>query len=126
MQRSLAMRLLSWIILVPVAIVIVAFSVSNRAPVALDFWPLPLSVETPLFMVVLTGLVIGLVCGAFVCWASMGKVRRRARLSSRQAKTAERELDRLREKARTAEADDGRGVRPLANTLPAPVSSDAA
>ena len=43
------MRLLSWIILLPVALAVAAFSAVNRVPVALDLWPLPFTPERPVY-----------------------------------------------------------------------------
>ena len=54
-------KLISWIILAPLAIAVVAFSVSNRTPVTVEVWPLPFTWELPLFLVVLAGTFVGFV-----------------------------------------------------------------
>ena len=41
------MRYLSWIITIPIALVIVSFAVSNRGPVDLALWPLPFEITVP-------------------------------------------------------------------------------
>ncbi len=121
------MRLLSWIVMVPIAIVIVAFSVSNRAPAVLDFWPLPWSMETPIYMVVVASLIVGFAAGTLVFWLSTAPMRRRARLNDRMARTAERELAILREKSEKAKAAETPGNDgAAATTLPVPISSNAA
>ncbi len=120
------MRLLSWIAMVPIAIVIVAFSVSNRAPAVLDFWPLPWSMETPIYMVVVVSLVAGFASGALVFWLSTAGMRRHARLSARMARTAERELAVLRQKTEKTKAADNPDGGTAATALPVPVSSNAA
>jgi len=91
-------RLISWIILAPLAVAVVAFSVSNRTLVTVEIWPLPFAWEMPLFLVVLAGVFAGFVIGGLVSWISGGKGRRRARARTRQAESAERELAYLRNK----------------------------
>ncbi len=98
-------RLFSWIIMVAVALAVVAFSVSNRAPVTVDFWPLPFPPrEFRVFTVVLVSIFAGFVLGGLVAGISGGKRRRRARAMARRAKSAEAELARLRDKVTDLEA----------------------
>ena len=92
------MRLLSWIILLPVALAAVAFSVVNREPVALDLWPLPFTVETPVFLIVLISIFAGFVWGGMVAWVSAMRGRRGA-IADRMA-GADKEVERLKDKLR--------------------------
>ncbi len=91
------MRLLSWFVVVPTALAVVAFSVSNRADVTVDFWPLPFTSEFRVFAVVLVSVFAGFVLGGLVAWISGGRRRRRARAMARRAKAAEAEAARLRD-----------------------------
>ena len=120
------MRLLSWIVMIPIAIVIVAFSVSNRAPAMLDFWPFPWILEAPVYLVVLAALVIGFACGMTISWLSNAALRRRARASERQAQVVERELALLRDKAGKPEPVKASGDGTQGVPVPVPVSSNAA
>ena len=86
------MRLLSWFVVVPAALAVVAFSVSNRADVAVNFWPLPFTSEFRVFAVVLVSIFAGFVLGGLVAWISGGKARRRARREGQRADRAEREI----------------------------------
>ena len=92
------MRLLSWIILLPVALAVVAFSVVNRKPVALDLWPLPVTTERPVFLIVILSVFAGFVWGGLVAWISAARGRRRV-IAERMA-GAEREVARLKERLR--------------------------
>ena len=92
------MRLLSWIILLPVALAAVVFSVVNREPVALDLWPLPFTAETPVFLIVLVSVFAGFVWGGLVAWVSAARGRRRA--IARRVAGAEREVEELKERLR--------------------------
>ena len=89
-------KVLFWIVITPLAVVMVVFSVNNRSEVVLNLWPLgPLdfaAASVPLFAVVLAALLAGFLAGGFVAWVSAAKVRKRARAENRRAEAAEREL----------------------------------
>jgi len=91
------MKRLSWILTLPFMAVAVVFAVANREMVTLDLWPLALTVQTPLFVLVLGSAVVGLLAGAMVAWFSGGPTRRRARAARRRAAELEREVAQLRE-----------------------------
>lgn len=91
-------RLLSWIIMVPVALAVISFAVNNRAAVGVDLWPAPFTVEAPLFAVVLASLVGGVMLGGLIAWLSGGRARHRARANARRAAAAEQELSVLRQR----------------------------
>lgn len=96
------MKLLSWIIGLPVAVVAVVFAVNNRQAVTLDLWPLPWTLDLPLFLMALLPLALGLVVGGSIAWLAgasargqaRGEARRAARLENR-LKATERDLARL-------------------------------
>ena len=104
------MRIFYWIIMVPVALFIIAFSVANRAEVGVDFWPFEYVAPLPLFAAVLGAAFAGFVAGAAVAWISGHGARRRGRAAARRAAVAEREIQRLREQARKLEDDVAAGV----------------
>ena len=86
------MRILFWILVVLIAIVLAAFAVSNREPVALGFWPLPWLVQLPVYLAVLGALLIGFVIGAIASWIGGRRRRRVARTQRRRIAALEREL----------------------------------
>ena len=96
------MRLLSWIILLPVALAVAVFSVVNRESVALDLWPLPFTAETPVFVpvfvIVLFSVFVGFVWGGVVTWISAAGRRRRA--IARRVAGSEKEVEELKERLR--------------------------
>jgi uncharacterized integral membrane protein len=88
-------RLLRWLLLVPIAILLVLFSVANRAPVTLSFDPFSreapaLAVSLPLFVMLMVVLALGVLIGGTA--AGIGRLRWRWRWRARQA---EREASRL-------------------------------
>lgn len=99
-------RIVLVLVVVPLAIILVALAVANRAvtPFTLDpFNPgnPGLTVELPLFVYLFAAVVIGMVVGSVATWFRQGRYRRIARERSR-------EVDRLhateREKGSTAVA----------------------
>lgn len=98
------MRRLSWIVTIPVALVIVVFAVANRQIVTVDLWPFELSLTPPLFALVLGAMLVGFIAGMFVMWVSAGRIRDRARRQSYRASSLEREVSYLKRKQSDAPA----------------------
>ena len=86
------MRLLTWLVFALIAILLVIFAVSNLARVTVVFWPLPVRIEAPLYLVVLLGLLVGFLAGELVAWINGARVRRAARERARRIETLERDL----------------------------------
>lgn len=97
------MRLLSWIIGLPVAVAAVLFAISNRHPVKLELWPLPFSVDVPVYLAVLGPLALGMIAGGLIAWGAAGRSRRAARRERRRVEELERQVEVLRQPATDAE-----------------------
>ena len=121
------MRYLSWIITIPIALVIVSFAVSNRDSIDLALWPLPFEITVPLYVAVLTALVLGFLAGGLVAWGADRRYRVAARVRGRKAAQLERELAREREQRTVAEKRVAEAAQTLANanSMPA-LTADAA
>ena len=76
-------RLIGWLIGAPLAAAAAVFAVAHRTSVVADLWPLPWSVEAPLYLFVLFALFAGFLAGAAVAWASSLAARRRVRAAAR-------------------------------------------
>ncbi len=77
-------KIVSWIIIIPLAAVIIAFAVANRQTVTVSFDPFsstsPAYATTlPLFVVILMVLILGVLVGGIAAWIRQGKWRRAAR-----------------------------------------------
>ena len=103
-------RIVAAIILVPLAIIIVAFAVANRQSVTVSFDPFSAeapaaSLSLPLFALVIGLLIAGVVIGGVASWLRQGRWRGAAR-------RFERELQVLRGKlsAYEAMADSAGGI----------------
>ena len=89
------------VVLVPIAILAMAFSVANRQMVTISFDPFAsanptLVLSAPLFLLVFFLLSCGVVVGGVASWLGQGRHRRRARRMSAEAVEARAEVDRLR------------------------------
>jgi uncharacterized integral membrane protein len=110
-------KLLRWLLLVPLAIVLVLLAVANRVPVTLSLDPFSreapaLAFTVPLFVALLLAVMAGVVIGGVA--AGIGRMRWRYR-----AKRAEREAEKLSAEndafsqasaARQREADASRDI----------------
>lgn len=97
----------------------VVFSVVNRGRVTIDAWPLPYTIELPLFLVVLLSLVGGFFVGVLAGWLGAAPARRRARAYAREAEAAQRQARELSEKLARLETAKTRSAA-------LPVPADAA
>jgi uncharacterized integral membrane protein len=91
------MKLLSRIVFVLFVLVGVLIAVSNRQPVELGLWPLPQVVVTPLYLVIVAVLLLGILAGLGLGWWTGRHHRRRGREHRREAARLDRENAKLRE-----------------------------
>lgn len=104
------MRRLSWIVTLPLMLVLVVFSLANRGEVSLDLWPFNESVTLPLAWLLLAALFIGLLIGGGVAWLSGAKHRRRARELRFDKTHLERETIRLKREVERLKAAASHGA----------------
>ena len=77
-------RFMTIVVFIPLAIVLVALAVANRAPVAFTIDPFNpvnpgLTVTLPLFIYLVAALALGLVVGSVATWFRQGRYRKLAR-----------------------------------------------
>jgi uncharacterized integral membrane protein len=88
------MSVLKWIVLLPIAVLVLCFAVANRHGVTIYFNPLvtedqEYSLAAPLYLILLLVLMAGVAIGGVAAWLAQGKHRRAAR-------RARAEVDRLK------------------------------
>lgn len=88
-------RVISWIVMIPFALVVIVFSAVNRELVTINLWPLPHELTVPMFTLILGVFIFGFLMGGVVAWLSAGKSRVTARQQRYRAEKAERELRNL-------------------------------
>ena len=123
------MRRLLWLfVAVPVAVLLIVFSVANRAPVTMLLDPFSrenpaIALTLPFFVFIFAAFVTGLLIGGFLVWLSQGRNRKEARRQAAEAKTWRAEAEQQRNRA-DALVQARQGAAPA--TLPVPANRDRA
>src|SRR6516162_2338520 len=99
-------KLIAVLILVPLAVLLVAFAVANRQSVVVSFDPFDaahpaFALPVPLFALLLVALLAGVLIGGVAAWMRQSKWRRAARLAQGHARALNAELDQVRERTAT-------------------------
>ncbi len=100
-------RFLYWILIIPLGAGVVAFTVSNRGRVLVDFWPAPFSIETPIFAAVLAATTVGFLLGGIVSFISASRRRLINRQLLHELENAKRKERVLREQVKKLEIGAG-------------------
>jgi peptidoglycan biosynthesis protein MviN/MurJ (putative lipid II flippase) len=94
------------IVFVPLALVILFFSMANRGSVRIGLDPFAsndgssgLSFEAPIFLVVLASMAIGVLAGGVSSWLGHLPVRRAAKVARAEARKTRVEIEKLRQQA---------------------------
>lgn len=90
------------LIALPFLIALILFTVSNREPVAVGFWPTDLDLIVPLAGAVLVPVGVAFLLGALMVWPGELVARRRARRAEMRLEMAEEEIRMLRSRQQTA------------------------
>jgi uncharacterized integral membrane protein len=101
-------KLVTALILVPLAVVLAAFAVANRQTVVISFDPFDqahpaFALSVPLFALILALVIGGVIVGGAAAWLRQSKWRRSARLAQAQARELSVELERLKRSLRPVE-----------------------
>ncbi len=94
-------RIASLLIIVPLAIVIVAFAVANRQSVTVSFDPFSsaspaYAATVPLFVMIFVLLILGVLVGGVAAWIRQAKWRRTARRLDGEVRALHQEMDAIR------------------------------
>jgi len=97
-------KVIAAVILVPLAVIIIAFAVANRQIVTVSLDPFSgehpaASLTLPLFALVIVLLVVGVLIGGIAAWLRQAKWRRTARRLEREIADLHIELDTLKRSA---------------------------
>jgi uncharacterized integral membrane protein len=101
-------KIVTALIVVPLAVVIIAFAVANRQTVTVSFDPFSsaspaYAVTLPLFAVVLMVLILGVVVGGVAAWIRQSKWRRTARKLDGEVRALRDEMETIRRRFGTSE-----------------------
>jgi uncharacterized integral membrane protein len=97
-SRAMIRKIVTALILVPLAILFVAFAVANRQTVVVSLDPFDptdpaFSITMPLFMLIIVLVIVGVMLGGVAAWLRQGKWRWRARYFEHEARELRAELD---------------------------------
>jgi uncharacterized integral membrane protein len=96
-------KLVFWLVLVPLAIVILMFAVANREIVTVSFDPFSAtapaaSISIPLFVLIFVLVILGVVIGGVAAWLRQSGYRRAARQRDADVTALRREIETLNAK----------------------------
>lgn len=102
----MAKRILTVVVLVPLAIILIALAVANRAPTAFTFDPFnpgnpALTISLPLFALLFLALIIGMFIGSMATWFRQGRYRRIARQRNAEVEKLKKQTPPAEQKAET-------------------------
>ena len=91
-------KFVAFVILAPLAIVIVMFAVANREVISVSFDPFDtaqpaFALKMPLFMLIFALVILGVVIGGIAAWLRQSKWRARARRAEAEARDLRARLD---------------------------------
>ena len=92
-------KIVSAVILVPLAAVIIIFAVANRQSVTVSFDPFSTTspaVTLPLFVLIVVLIILGVLIGGTVAWVGQARWRRAARRLDADVRALHQELDMIR------------------------------
>jgi uncharacterized membrane protein len=126
MSAAMLRKILSIVILVPLAIAIIAFAVANRQMVAVSFDPFSVAepayaARLPLFALIFALVILGVFVGGIAAWLRQASWRRLARDLDSDVRALHQELEAMRRRA--AAEDEARRqaeVRSESRTLSLP------
>lgn len=95
------MKALFWLLYLPFLVLAAAFAAANRHDVDVSLDPLPFGLTVPLFLIVLTSVLVGLIVGGVSAWLSGRRWRRSTRQLRRSSALLETEVAALRDQLET-------------------------
>jgi uncharacterized integral membrane protein len=112
-------KIVKALILVPLAIILIAFAVANRQTVTVSFDPFDkadpaFSLALPLYVLILALVIAGVIVGGMAAWMRQGRWRWRARLAESKARELRVENDQLKHR----DAASPSGASPSAGHAP--------
>jgi uncharacterized integral membrane protein len=105
-------KFLNAVVLIPLGVIFLVFAVANRHTVTVSFDPFnshdpALGFDhVPLFVVIITTAILGVVAGSSATWIGQRRWRRAARHHEAEAREARRQLDDLRASLATSQRRD--------------------
>lgn len=105
-------KIVTLIIVVPLAIIIVAFAVANRQAVTVSFDPFSsadpaYAARLPLFILIFALVILGVIVGGVTTWFRQAGWRRSARMLEGEVRALHQELEALRRRIESESRSEG-------------------
>ena len=98
------LKIISFLILAPLAVLLVVFCVANREAIDVSFDPIGtmprFAFQAPLFVLLLCSLIVGLLLGGFGTWMTQGHYRAKAANRRREIENLRHEVELSNERLR--------------------------
>lgn len=119
-------KIVTAVIVVPLAIVIVAFALANRQAVTVSFDPFSstspaYAASLPLFVLIFVLVILGVIIGGIAAWLRQATWRRTARQLDADMRALHQELEALRRRSAEDEARRETAARPRLPAVAPPV-----
>lgn len=128
-KQPMISKILSFLVLAPLAIVLVVFCVANRGPVTVSFDPIgtmpQFSFAAPLFVLLIGALIGGLLLGGLGTWLTQSHYRARAARRRSEVENLRHEVEMSNERLRRLNEERERERAAANAALPAPGASRA-
>jgi uncharacterized integral membrane protein len=113
----------TYVIVIPLLLILIAFSVANRHPVTVSFDPInsaapAMSVSPPLYALIIAVAILGVIAGGLASWFGQRHWRCAARRHEADARDAKAQLADLRAAHMTLRGEPARLVPPSQGGLP--------
>ncbi len=111
-------KIVTAVIVIPLAAVIIAFAVANRQAVTVSFDPFSsaapaYAATVPLFVLIFILLILGVIVGGVAAWLRQAKWRRTARRLDADVRALHEELETIRRRFGTVQAPPSEPAPPL-------------
>ena len=92
------MRFLTWLIAIPVALIIIVFAISNRTPAIIDLSPLPFIINVPIWAIAVGAVLFGIIVGSAIKWMLDHRRRVVSISRARKLQSAQKQINLLQKK----------------------------
>ena len=92
------MRFLTWLIAIPVALIIIAVSISNSTPAIIDLSPLPFIINVPIWAIAVGAVLFGIIVGGSIKWMLDHRRRVVSISRARKLQSAQKQINLLQKK----------------------------
>ena len=117
-------KILSFVILVPLAILLVVFCVANRAPITVSLDPFgtmpQFTFALPLFIVLMGAVIVGVILGGIGTWLTQAHYRRKAWKRRQEVERLRREAEEAKATVRLLREEKAAAAAPPSTGLAAP------